>query len=61
VGGAAKALEWSGLRRAGLAQEEKRWWRVRKMCVRDADEYKRRKILRRETSNEGMGERRIAG
>lgn len=34
VGGAAKAHVWSGLRREGLAQEEKERWRVGRLRVR---------------------------
>jgi hypothetical protein len=33
VGFGEKAYRWNGLRREGLAQEEKRWWRVGRLRV----------------------------
>jgi hypothetical protein len=55
VGAAAKVHGWSGLWRAGLAQQEKEWWRRGNLRVRAVKTQRRRGIFGRETSNEGMG------
>ena len=61
VGDVAKVHEGSGLRRTGLAQQEKEWWRVGTWCVRGVKAQRGRGILGNQTSNEDMGNRGFAG